>query len=89
MLENKISGIRNHREEIELALAGGAPDCVPFTFYDLLFPEGFDPAPLQSKGMALCARRPVYRKVTPNVKVSEVKESDGGVRTIVGPRADR
>jgi hypothetical protein len=82
MLENKISRIRNHREEIELALAGGTPDCVPFTFYDLLFPEGFDPAPLQSKGMALCARRPVYRKVTPNVKVREVKESDGGVRTI-------
>ena len=74
--------MRNHREEIELALAGGAPDCVPFTFYDLLFPERFDPAPLQSKGMAICARRSVYRKVTPNVKVREVKESDGGVRTI-------
>ena len=55
---------------------------MPFTFYDLLFPEGLDPTPIQSKGMALCARRPVYRKVTPNVKVSEVKESDGGVRTI-------
>ena len=74
--------MRNHREEIELALAGGAPDCVPFTFYDRLFPEGFDPAFLQSKGMALCARRTVYRKVTPNVKVREVKESDGNVRTI-------
>ena len=74
--------MRNHREEIELALAGGAPDCVPFTFYDRLFPEGFDPVALQSKGLALCARRTVYRKVTPNVKVKEVKESDGGVRTI-------
>jgi hypothetical protein len=74
--------VRNHRDEIELALAGGAPDCVPFTFYDRLFPEGFDPAPLQSKGMALCARRTVYQKVTPNVKVREVKESNGDVRTI-------
>jgi hypothetical protein len=63
-------------------LAGGVPDCVPFTFYDLLFPEGFDPAHLQSKGMAICARRSVYRKVTPNVNVRDVKESDGGVRTI-------
>lgn len=82
MLENATSRIRNHRKEIELALAGGAPNCVPFTFYDLLFPEGFDPAPLQSKGMALCARRSVYRKITPNVKVSEVTESDGAIRTI-------
>jgi hypothetical protein len=55
---------------------------MPFTFYDVLFPRGFDPAPLQAKGMAICARRAVYRKVTPNVKVREVKESDGGVRTI-------
>ena len=75
-------GMRNHREEIELALAGGAPDCVPFTFYDHLFPPGFDPARLQARGMAICARRTVYRKVTPNVKVTTIEESDGRVRTI-------
>ena len=74
--------MRNYREEIELALAGGAPDCVPFTFYDRLFPEEVDPTPLLSKGLALCARRAVYRKVTPNVEVREVKESDGSVRMI-------
>ena len=67
--------MRNHREEIELALAGGAPDCVPFTFYDLIFPEGFDPAPLQSKGMALCARRTVYRKVAPNVRCRKSRKA--------------
>jgi len=74
--------MRNLREEIELALAGGAPDYVPFTFYDRLFPEGFDPAPLQAKDLAFCTRMMVYRKVTPNVKVSEIKESNGDVRTI-------
>jgi hypothetical protein len=74
--------MRNYREEIELALAGGAPKYVPFTFYDRLFPEGFDCAPLQRMGMALCARRSVFRKVTPNVKVTEITQSDGGVRTI-------
>ena len=74
--------VRNYREEIETALAGGAPEYVPFSFYDLLYPKGFDPSPLQAKGMAVCARRDVYRKVMPNVKVTEVREQDGGVRTI-------
>jgi hypothetical protein len=74
--------MRNHREEIECALAGGAPDCVPFTFYDHIFPPGFDPAPLQAKGMAICARRMVYRKYTPNVKVTKVEEGEGRIRTI-------
>ena len=74
--------VRNYREEIEIALAGGAPEYVPFSFYDLLYPKGFDPSPLQAKGMAVCARRDVYRKVMPNVKVTEVREQDGGVRTI-------
>jgi len=55
---------------------------VPFSFYDRLFPEGFDTAPLVAKGMAFCARRMVFRKVTPNVKVTEVRESDGRIRTI-------
>lgn len=73
--------MRNYREEIECALAGGAPTQVPFTFYDRLFPPGFDPAPLQAQGLAFCTRWMVYRKVTPNVKVTEIKESDGGVRT--------
>jgi len=54
--------MRNHREEIECALAGGAPDCVPFTFYDHIFPPGFDPAPLQAKGMAICARPEAHRR---------------------------
>ena len=74
--------VRNYREEIETALAGGAPEYVPFSFYDLLYPKGFDPSLLQAKGMAVCARRDVYRKVMPNVKVTEVREQDGGVRTI-------
>jgi len=74
--------MRNYRQEIEIALAGGAPEHVPFTFYDRLFPPGFDPAPLQAKGMAFCTRWMVYRKVTPNVKVREIKESDGALRTI-------
>jgi hypothetical protein len=73
---------RNYREEIEIALAGGAPDHVPFSFYDLLYPDGIDPSPLQAKGMAVCARRDVFRKVMPNVKVTEVREQDGGIRTI-------
>jgi hypothetical protein len=73
---------RNYREEIEVALAGGAPDYVPFSFYDLLYPTGFDPSPLQKKGMAVCARRDVFRKITPNVKVSEIRQPDGGLRTV-------
>ena len=74
--------MRNHREEIECALAGGAPGCVPFTFYDHIFPPGFDPAPLQARGMAICARRMVYRKYTPNVKVTKVEEEGGRIRTV-------
>jgi hypothetical protein len=65
-----------------LALAGGTPDCVPFTFYDHIFPPGFDPGPLQAKGMAICARRMVYRKITPNVIVTKVNEGEGRIRTI-------
>jgi len=74
--------MRNHREEIEFALAGGAPPIVPFSFYDHIFPPGFDPAPLQARGMAICARRMVYRKYTPNIKVTKVDEGQGRVRTI-------
>lgn len=74
--------MRNHREEIELALAGGAPKYVPFSFYDCLFPKGFDPRPLQAKGMALCARRGVWNKVYPNVKIRELKEADGSIRLL-------
>lgn len=73
---------RNYREEIETALAGGAPRIVPFSFYDLLYPRDFDPEPLQRRGMAVCARRDVFRKVTPNVTVKEVRQPDGAVRTI-------
>ncbi len=74
--------MRNHQEEIDFALAGGAPDLVPFTFYDHIFPPGFNPAPLQARGMAICARRMVYRKHTPNVKVTRVNEGAGRMRTI-------
>jgi len=71
----------NHREAIECALSGDAPDIVPFTFYDGLFPKGFDPAPLQAKGLAICARRGVFNKTYPNVKIRDVKEN-GGIRYI-------
>ncbi|NQU39709.1 MAG: hypothetical protein HQ523_07130 [Lentisphaerae bacterium] len=71
----------NHREAIELALAGGTPERVPFSYYDLLFPPDFDPASLQAKGMAICARRDVCRKRLPNVKVTEITERDGSLRT--------
>ena len=74
--------MRNHREEIELALSGGAPGIIPLTFYDGLFPPGFDPAPLQAKGMALCCRRGVFNRLTPNVKTTQVEEPDGGLRII-------
>jgi hypothetical protein len=74
--------VRNHRDEIELALSGGAPRHVPFTFYDVLFPPGFDPGPLQARGMAICARRNIWKKVTPNVRTTELREPDGSIRTI-------
>ena len=74
--------MRNHRDEIELALSGGAPANVPFSFYDVLFPPGFDPRPLQARGMAICARRNIWIRVTPNVKVTEIRETDGSVRTV-------
>ncbi len=73
--------MRNLRKEIEVALAGGAPDNVPFTFYDLLLPPGFDRTPLQKMGMAICARRNVFRKVMPNVKVERLGLSDGTIQT--------
>ena len=75
--------MRNYRQELELALSGGAPDHIPFSFYDLLFPPGFNPAPLQAKGMAICARRFVYRKVTPNVREETFREANGAVRTVL------
>ncbi len=73
--------MRNYREEIDVALAGGSPKHVPFSFYKVLLPEGFDASPLQAKGMSICDRKPVYRKIMPNVKVKEIKQPDGDVRT--------
>ncbi len=74
--------MRNHLEEIDCALAGGAPKIIPFTFYDHIFPPGFDPAPLQSEGMAICARRMVYRKHFPHVKITKTEEGKGRIRTV-------
>ena len=71
----------NLREDIETALAGGAPERVPFSFYDVLFPPGFDPRPLHKRGMAVAARRNVFNAVRPNVKVRTATEADGSVRT--------
>lgn len=73
---------RNLREEIEQALAGGAPERMPFTYYDLLTPPGFDLAPLQARGLAICARRPVWRKTYADVEVHEQAEPDGVIRTV-------
>ena len=73
--------MRNYRQEIEVALSGGIPDHVPFSFYDGLLADGFDPSRLQAKGMAICARRNVCEAVTPNVVVEEVHGADGSVRT--------
>jgi len=84
ILTERRNPVRNHRDEIELALSGGAPAYVPFSFYDVLFPPGFDPRPLQARGMAICARRNIWTKVTPNVKVTEIREPDGSVRTVYG-----
>jgi hypothetical protein len=72
---------RNYRTEIEAALAGNAPPITPLTFYDALFPKGFNPSKLQAKGLSICARRDVVRKVTPNVKMKTVTEPDGAIRT--------
>ncbi len=73
---------RNLREEIELALAGGAPGRMPFTYYDLLTPPGFDLAPLQARGMAICARRAVWRKTYTEVDIRDYPEADGSIRTV-------
>ncbi len=74
--------MRNHTDEIDLALAGGAPRQVPFTFYDVLFPPGFDPTPLQARGLAICARRDVMRIEYRNTSVNQVRESNGDIRTV-------
>lgn len=73
---------RNLKEEIEQALAGDAPARVPFTFYDLLTPPGVNIRPLQARGLAICARRAVWRKVYENVDIRELPEPDGSVRTV-------
>jgi hypothetical protein len=74
--------MRNYREEIEAALAGGSPEYMPFTFYKHIIPEVFDTSSLQAKGMAICLRRDVYRKSLPNVKTTVVKQQDRGIRTV-------
>ncbi len=68
---------RNHRDDIEAALAGDAPARVPFTYYDTIMPPDFDFRPLQAKGMAICARRDVYRQHTPNVRRHVVDQGNG------------
>ena len=72
--------IRNHREEIAAALRGETPATVPLTFYDGLIPPGFSMGSLQTKGLAIAARRQVYRKTFPDVRVKRVSEPTGSVR---------
>jgi hypothetical protein len=74
--------VRNYRAEIESALNGDAPEHVPFSFYDVLLPRGLDVSPLQEKGMAICARRPVVKAVMPDVTVRSIDEGGGRRSTI-------
>lgn len=74
--------VRNYRSEIELALRGEAPGFVPFSFYDILLPEGLDVTGLQAKGMSICARRPVVRPVMPDVTVERYDDGMGRQKTI-------
>lgn len=64
------------------ALAGGAPALVPVTMYDTLFPQDFDPAPFQEKGLGIAARRDIFRAYMPNVHVHSVAEGHHRERTI-------
>jgi hypothetical protein len=57
----------NLRGDIETALAGGVPERVPFSFYDVLYPAGLDPRPLQARGMAVSARRRRSGEMTPSI----------------------
>jgi uroporphyrinogen-III decarboxylase len=76
---NKLynNSMRNYRREIEIALAGGAPKNVPFTIYDMIIPKGLDLSSLQERGLGICARRDVYRKLIKNVIIKSVIEPDG------------
>jgi len=74
--------VRKYRTEIESALRGDAPRCVPFSFYDLLLPRGLDISPLQARGMSICARRPVVKPVMPDVTVKHIDEGGGRQRTV-------
>jgi hypothetical protein len=74
--------MRNLRQEIEIALSGGTPRFVPLTYYDVLIPAGVDMRELQGKGLAITARRDVYRTRLSEVTVRQVHENDGVRRTI-------
>jgi hypothetical protein len=74
--------MRNYNSEIVQALRGGCPEYVPFTFYDTILPSSINRVKLQEKGLAICARRDVFRTVMRDVDVKRVKEDDGSVRTI-------
>jgi hypothetical protein len=63
---------RNYREEIETALAGGAPRHVPFTCYEGFIPKGEDYSQLFAGGLAPCKRCGVVKDTTPNVELKIV-----------------
>jgi hypothetical protein len=72
---------RNYREEIELALAGGAPEFVPFTSYQGHVPAGCGEA-LAARGMSISASAPVWKETTPNVNLKIINEPGNVMRVI-------
>lgn len=73
---------RNLRVEIETALEGGIPRVTPLTLYDLLVPPNFEIDHLCAQGLAIAARRDIYRIEYRDVTVRQIHEKGGIRRTI-------
>jgi len=74
------------RRRVELALAGGHADKVPFTLYECMARQCAAERQMRNRGMCILDRSsPVFRVHTPNVRVTRTHTTDAGremVRTV-------
>ena len=59
------------RQRVELALRGEPVDRVPFTIYECMIPQCSVERDLRNRGLGILNRRPVFRTLSPNVKVHQ------------------
>ncbi len=78
-MKNNRLNAQTPKEAVEIALHGGFSGSVPFTIYEAKIPQCASERDLRNRGLCIVNRRiPVYKTISPNVKVTEFSYWEDG-----------